>query len=220
MPSAGPGITRKQVARRSLLNRVVTNFINPKAATANHVVASVDPSGLSAGDALTLATAVSGKRLRFPRKITVVATDASGGSGGLSVTVTLTGQRFGEPVSEDVTVTCTDGSATTATSTKVFDQVTAATVKSVAGAAASDALTVGIDGTTLGLPYRIGRVEDVKFIGNVASGTEATPLAVSSTYVDVANSAIKGITVAATDNWEVQYDAAGADGLGRVGVEA
>jgi hypothetical protein len=208
------------VARRSLLNRVVVNFDNPKAATKDHIVASVDPSGVSAGGALTIAAAASGKRLRFPRLITLSLTDASGGGGGLSCTVTVTGHRFGVPVSEDITVTCTDGNETTATGTIVMDQVTAATLKSKTSAASGDALKVGIDGTVLGLPFRIAAVTSVKLICNTSSGTEAAPLAVSSTYVDVTNSAIKGITVAATDNWEIQFDADGADGLGREGVEA
>ena len=183
-------------------------------------MASVDPSGVSAGGALTLAAAVSGKRLRYPRLVTLSLTDASGGGGGLSATVTVTGQRFGEVKTADVTVTCTDGNETTATSTVMFDQITSATLKSKTSAASGDALKVGIDGTSLGLPQRISRVADVKFLGNVASGTEATPLAISTTTVDVANSAIKGITVAATDNYQVEFDAIGADGLGSLGVEA
>lgn len=220
MATTDVGVTQHDVARRSLLKRVQDRYPNPQAVTVAKIVASVDPSGVTVGADLTLAAAVDGFLLRFARFPTLVLTDASGGGGGLSVTVLVKGLRFGVPVDESITTTCTNGSATTVIGTKCMDEILSVAPIAITGAASGDALTVGISGGGFGLKRRINNVNDVKSIINVASGTEAAPVTISSTTVDVANSAIIGITLAATDNWTIDYWSLGDDGAGENGVEA
>lgn len=196
-----------QVYERSAFRMVREVIPNPRAVTVNYVVASVDPSTLSSGQALTLASTASGLMFRVARKVTLVLTDASGGGGGLSVTVEFAGHRFGKPITERVTVTCTSGSATTGTTTQVFDQITSVTVRTITGAASGDALTCGISGDGLGLSFPIDKVNDVLSIVKIVSGTEAAPIAISATSVDVANSAFNhgGTITAANDTFVVTY---------------
>ena len=217
-------INLHQVDEDSHLRTETETIANPRAATAALIVASVDPSTLTVGQSLTLAATASGVALRVARKITLVLTDASGGGGGLSVTVEINGHRFGKPISENVTTTCTSGAATTVASTQVFDQVTSVVVRDLTSAAATDALTVGIDGNALGLSKPIDQVNDVLAIYRLQSGAEQTPIAISATTVDVANSAyIHGSSIAATDIFIIRYRAGtkkDAPGAGRNGVYA
>lgn len=218
-------INLHQVDTDSHLRTETEVIPNPRATTANFVVASVDPSTLTSGQSLTLAAAVSGLALRVARKITMTLTDASGGAGGLSVTIQINGNRFGKPISENLTVTCTSGAATLGTSTLVYDQVTSVVARVLTTTGVGDALTVGIDGTTLGLSKPIDQVNDVLSIIKLVSGVEQTPIAISSTTVDVANSAIVhgGTITANTDIFIVRYRAAvnkDDPGLGRNGVYA
>ena len=218
-------ISLHQVDADSHLRTETENILNPRAATVAFVVASVDPSTLTSGQSLTLAAAVSGLALRVARKITMTLTDLSGGAGGLSVTVQINGHRFGKPISENLTVTCTSGAATPGTSTLVYDQVTSVVARVLTTTGAGDALTVGIDGTALGLSKPIDSVNDVLSIQKLVSGVEQTPIAISSTTVDVANSAIVhgGTITANTDIFVIRYRAAvnkDDPGAGRNGVYA
>lgn len=218
-------INLHQVDEDSHLRTETENILNPRATTVNLVVASVDPSTLTVGQALTLAATASGVAFRVARKVTLVLTDASGGGGGLSVTVEVFGHRFGKAINERVTTTCTSGAATTVATTQVFDQVTAVVVRDITSAAATDALTVGIDGTTLGLSKPIDKVNDVLSIQKLVSGVEQSPIAISASTVDVANSAIVpgGTITAANDIFVVRYRAAlnkDEPGAGRNGVYA
>ncbi len=214
------GISLPQVAKRSFLKRKREIFLKPEAANLTKVVASVDPSGVAIGAALTLQANVSGKKLRYARRATVSVTDASGGGGGLSCVVTVTGFRFGAPVSDTITATATSGSELTATGTQYFDQITGATLSNKVNAASGDALKVGQDGTSLGLEETIAAVTDVKSITKLAAGVEQAPIVPSNTTVDAVRSAIIGLTIAATDDYEVEYDRNGVDGIGPGGVEA
>lgn len=218
-------INLNQVDERSALRLVREVIPNPRAVTANFLVASVDPSGLTVGQTLTLQAAASGFLLRCARKPTLVLTDASGGGGGLSVTVEFFGHRFGKPISERVTTTCTSGAATTSTATLVFDQVTSIVVRTISGAASGDALTCGISGDGLGLAFPIDKVNDVLSIVKLVSGVEQAPTAISATSVDVANSAFNhgGTITAANDIFVVTYLKSvkfDAPGLGNNGVFA
>lgn len=214
MRAPGQGITIDQLSRRSLLRIRDVRYTNPEAAAKEKVVASLDPfDEATVGTALTLASAVSGKLLRMPRRVTVSVTDASYSAAvALSCSIVIVGYRAGVYQTEVVTATATSGSEVTATSTKYYDEVASATPSALTNTANGDALKVGIDGTSFGLPIRIRAVNSVKSIINISSGTEAAPVAISSTTVDADASAIKGITLAATDDWHVKAEFDGVDG--------
>lgn len=215
------GLTLTQAAKRGFMRRFRDIFLKPEAASVTKVVASVDPNGVAAGTALTLQTNVSLKKLRYARKVTLVITDNSfSAPTPLTVAVLLTGTRFGAVISETINAVSTSGAAFTATSTKVYDQILSAVLVSKANAAAADALSMGIDGTCLGLERPIGAVADVKSAFKLLAGVEQAPIALSSTTIDAANSALIGLTILATDDYEVEYDFGGADGIGPGGVEA
>lgn len=214
MAAVGPGLTLQQLAKDSLLRSQRDLYFAPIAASAANVVASVDPSGLTAGTALTLLTFASGILFRRARRPTMTLTDASGGAGGLSVSVKVKGFRWGVAVEEVLTVTCTDGVATAATCVNCYDQVESITPLILTSAASGDALTCGLDGTSFGLDRPIDNVADVQSLINVSTNTEAAATAVSATTVQAGaptggsvagGSYIKGITLAATDRWEVRY---------------
>lgn len=216
------GVNQKQLDAASLLRLETVVIPNPRATTVNLFVASVDPSTLTVGQTLTLAATGTGM-LRVGRKPTLVLTDASGGGGGLSVTVTFFGHRLGNPITETVSVTCTSGSATTGTSTKVFDQVTSVVVNAISTAATGDALTCGISGDGLGLPFTIDKVTDVVAFYKIVSGVEQSPIAISSTTIDIDNDSVNhgGTITAANDTFViVAKRGVGADVMGNNGVFA
>jgi hypothetical protein len=212
--SSGVGIDAGQLGERSLMRLERFNVVKPRAANTSLIVASVDPSGVAVGAALTIAFP---SKLRNARRITLSVDDDDGG-GGLSVTVVVTGMRFGVRIVEELTATATSGTILTVTSNKYFDQVTSAVLKSKTAADAGDAITMGIAGVGFGLPYPIDKVSDVLMIARNTSGTEGL-IAVSSSTVDVENSAIIGLTLAAADDYEVEFlRSRESDGFGRTGV--
>lgn len=224
------GIDLRLVAKDSLMRRKRDFYFGPEALSTTKIVNTVDPSGLSGnGAALTLQTNVSSLLLNHARRPTLTLTDASGGSGGLALTVRLVMARWGVQFQEDVTVTCTDGSATTSKFNNVCDEIISATlVGGFSTAAAGDALAVGIDGTSFGLDFPIDNIADVISIINNSTNTEASPTAISSTTVVAGapsggsfagGSYIKGLTLATTDRWTVQYlSSLRWDATGTVGV--
>lgn len=227
--STTAGMNLNQLAVDSLLRSQREMFFAPTAASTAAVVASLDPSSAATvGTAFTLLTLANGILLRRARRITMTLTDASGGAGGLSVSVVIKGARWGQYIQETLTVTCTDGSATTSTSANVYDEVTSITPSVLTSTGSGDALTCGLDGTSFGLDFPIDNVADVQSIINVSTNTEAAATAVSSTTVQAGapsggslagGSYIKGITLAATDRWEVRYLASRKfDGSGVIGV--
>ena len=212
--SSGVGIDAGQLGERSLMRLERFNVVKPRAANTSLIVASVDPSGVAVGASLTLAYV---GKLRNARRITLSVDDDDGG-GGLSVTVIVTGMRFGVRIVEELTATATSGTILTVTSTKYFDQVTSAVLKSKTAADSGDAITMGIAGVGFGLPYPIDKVTDVLMIARNNAGTEGQ-IAVSSSSVDVENSAIIGLTLAAADDYEVEFlRSRHVDGFGRTGV--
>jgi len=226
MTAVGPGPTLTQLGKDSLLRSRRDFFFAPTAASDAAVVASVDPATLTVGTALTLLTLANGILLRRARRITMTLNDDDAG-GGLSVTVKITGFRWGNPVEEVLTVTCADTNDTVGTSVNVYDQVSSI-VPLVITADSGDDLTCGLDGTSFGLDFPIDNVGDVQLLINTSSNTEAAATAVSSTVVvagaptngSVAGgSYIRGITLAATDRWEVRYlTSLKQDGSGTGGV--
>jgi hypothetical protein len=217
MPASGPGPTLPQLAKDSLLRSRRDFYFAPLAADDDLLVTTVDPSGIAVGGTLTLATPASGLLLRRARRLTMTLNDDDAG-GGLTVTVLIKGARWGLYQQEYLTVTCADTNDTTGTTVNYYDELTS--VEVVAKTADSgDDLTMGIDGTSFGLDYPIDAVEDVQSIINTSSDTEAAATAISSTTVDATYSAIKGITLAATDRWEVRYlTSLKKDGSGTTGV--
>lgn len=229
--SASGGIDTTQVGKNSLFRQHRDYYFAPIAAATGWAVASVDPSTMTAGTALTLVAgqAAAGIMLRRARKFKVTLTDASGGSGGLSVTFLLIGFRWGLQIQEYVTVTCVDGNATSVTTTNLYQEMLSCTpVAGLATAATGDAMTLDLDGTCFGLDYPIDNVVDVSQIWNVSTNTEqvgGSVTTVSATTVDAtpgpAGSFIKGITLATTDRWEVLYlSSKKRDGFGVGGVFA
>lgn len=193
-----------QVEPSSFLRRVRQHVFAPEAANTSKVVASVDPSTLTVGTAMTLQTAVSGKKLRFARFVTLSVDDDDGG-GGLSVTVQVTGVRFGQTVTESLTATAVSGTIVTVTGAQMFEQILSVVPRVISNADAGDAVLVGIDGTALGLDCPIKELNDVLSIINVSTNTEAAPVAVSTSSVNVAQSAIIGLTLATTDRYDFDY---------------
>jgi hypothetical protein len=210
----GRGTTLKDIANRSFLRLRSFDFIHPKAADDDLIVTTVDPSSKAVGSTFTLAVS----KLKYGRKVTMTLNDDDGG-GGLSLTVLLEGLRWGMKVSETLTATSTDTNDITVTSTNVYDEITRIQVTAVT-ADSGDDVTFGVDGTTLGLPFPVDRLEDVFQITESDNGTEQATTAISSTSFSVAQSAIIGLTIAATDVWHFEgliSDRDGSDGIGTLG---
>lgn len=206
------GLNFGQVGADSLLRSARDFYFAPIAATTNYLVTTVDPSTFTAGTTTLTLTTAGGLMFRRARRFTMTLNDDDV-AGGLTVTVRITGQRWGQPVSEMLTVTCTDTNDTTGTSVNVYDQITEIKVMAVTADAGDDCVC-GIDGTSFGLDFPIDNTADVQSIINVSTNTEAAATAVSSTTVQAGaatggsvygGSYIKGITLADTDRWEVRY---------------
>lgn len=211
--SSGVGMDATQLGERSLMRVERFNVIKPRAADDDLLVTTVDPSGVAAGAEFTLA--FNGK-LRQARRITMTINDDDGG-GGLSVTAVVTGHRFGVKITEELTATAADTNDLAVTTTKFFDQVTSIKMKAVT-ADSGDDVTFGIAGGGFGLPFPIDAITDVLMIARNNAGTEGQ-IAVSSSSVDVDNSAIIGLTLAAADDYEVEFlRSHERDGFGSNGV--
>jgi hypothetical protein len=213
MASSGVGVDATALAERSLLRLERFIVLKPRAANDALLVASVDPNGIAVGGAFTLA--YTGK-LRYARRITMTINDDDAG-GGLSVTAIVTGHRFGVKIVEELTATSADTNDLVATSVKYFDQVESIVLKAKT-ADAGDDVTFGISGAGFGLPYPIDKVADVLMIARNNAGTEAQ-IAVSASSVNVDEAAIIGLTLAAADDYEVEFIRSRFnDGFGTRGV--
>lgn len=216
--SATSGIGLAQLAKDSLLRSKRDFYFAPLAANDALIVASVDPNGVAVGGTFTLATPANGLLLRRARQVTMTINDDDAG-GGLSLTVRLTGHRQGVFQQEILTATSTDTNDTTVTSVKYYDEVTE--LKLLAKTAdAGDDVTFGIADSSFGLDFPISNVADVQLIMNISTATEQAAVAISSTTVDVAQSAVKALgTLATTDRWEIRYlSSLDKDGSGPEGV--
>lgn len=226
--STSAGMNLNQLAPDSLMRSRRDFYFAPIAASTNYLVTTVDPATFTAGTTTLTLTTAAGLMFRRARRVTMTLNDDDAG-GGLTVTLRITGQRWGQFITEMLTVTCTDTNDTTGTSANVYDQVTELKVMAVTADAGDDCI-VGIDGTSFGLDFPIDNTADVQAIFNTSTNTEAAATAVSSTTVvagaptsgSVAGgSYIKGITLADTDRWEVRYlvsrktDGSGTTGLWR-----
>lgn len=223
--ATSPGMNLTQLAVESLLRSQRDFFFAPTAAGDALLVASVDPSTLTVGDNFTILTLGNAKLLRRARRVTMTINDDDAG-GGLVVTARITGARWGLPVSEILTATSTNTNDLEALSKNVYDEITEIKLLNKT-ADTGDDVTFGLDGTSFGLDKPIDAITDVQLLINTSTNTEAAATAVSSTTVVVVatggtvagGSYIKGITLAATDRWEVRYLASRRfDGMGATGV--
>jgi hypothetical protein len=213
MASSGVGVDATALAERSLMRLERFNVVKPRAVNDALIVASVDPNGIAVGGAFTIAYV---GKLRQARRITMTINDDDAG-GGLLVTAIVTGHRFGVKIVEELTATSTDTNDLVATSVKYFDQVESITLKAKT-ADAGDDVTFGISGAGFGLPYPIDKVADVLMIARNNAGTEGQ-IAVSASSVNVDESAIIGLTLAAADDYEVEFlRSRFNDGFGTKGV--
>jgi hypothetical protein len=197
MVTTGPGIAQQNQARFSRLRMKKEVFL-PFAANTTYAVNNQSVAAAEPGLALTLTTA-GAAILPAPDFVTFGVTDASGTN--LSVTIELVGYRRGVLQRETLTAT---GTATSATSTKVYDQIESATITAIANEATNDTARLGIAGTRLGLWHGIEKVGDVKRILKRASAGTPTLTVVDADSVDLTNEAIK-ITAAAGDLYVVEY---------------
>lgn len=216
--SATSGISLNQLAKDSLLRSRRDFYFAPLAADDDLLVTTVDPNGVDVGDAFTLATPANGLLLRRARQVTMTINDDDSG-GGLSLTVRLTGHRQGVFQQEILTATSTDTNDTTVTSVKYYDEVTELLLLAKT-ADSGDEVTFGISASSFGLDFPISNVSDVQLIMNISTATEQAAVAISSTTVDVAQSAVKGLgNLATTDRWEIRYlSSLDKDGSGPEGV--
>jgi hypothetical protein len=213
MASSGVGVDASALGDRSLMRLERFVVLKPRAANDALLVASVDPNGIAVGGAFTLA--YTGK-LRYARRITMTINDDDAG-GGLSVTAIVTGHRFGVSIVEELTATSTDTNDLVKTTVKYFDEVTSVVLKAKT-ADAGDDVTFGISGAGFGLPYPIDKVADVLMIARNNAGTEGQ-IAVSASSVNVDEAAIIGLTLAAADDYEVEFlRSRFNDGFGTKGV--
>lgn len=131
----------------------------------NGLVASVDPSGLSAGDELTLVR----NWMPMPMSVYLTETDASGST--LLCTIEITGlDQFG--VRQVETLEGSAAGSSTTDGVKIFTYVEKIVLKRIAGAASSDAILVGWsvgNGTKWGLPVKI-RKSSTPGVANVSGG--------------------------------------------------
>lgn len=211
--SSGVGIDATSLAANSLMRVERFNVVKPRAASLVLLVTGVDPNGIAVGGSFTLA--YTGK-LRQARPVTMTINDDDAG-GGLAVRAIVTGHRFGVRIVEELSAVSTDTNNLTVSTVKYFDEVTSVILKSKT-ADAGDSVSFGISGAGFGLPFPIDAVTDVLMIARNNAGTEAQ-IAVSSTSVDVTNSAIIGLTLAAADDYEVEFKrSAERDGFKTNGV--
>lgn len=240
------GITAENFSPQSFA-RMENEFISPQlaadvdyfsAATAGGAQASFGIAAATAGTAVPLSQIATVAPLRRARLPTLTITDAAFAS-ALSVTVRITGRRFGRTVRQDITATSTNTTPVTVAGTHVLDEVTSVAITAISNAAASDTCSIGFDGTRVGLRKPIRTVKAVKYVeklvGGVltadssnASATAGAPGVVgsngtvragsalqSATYVKVTDasldvSALYGsVAIAATDTFIVYYRCGG-----------
>lgn len=210
--STTAGMSLTQLAVDSLLRSRICTYDAPIAATANYIVTTVDPSTKAVGSTFTLVTAANGLMFRKARRVTMTINDDDAG-GGLSLTVRLEGQRWGQYVTEILTATATDTNDTLVTSVNVYDEVTAITVLAVT-ADTGDDVVFGISKLSFGLDLPIDQVADVQSIINVITATEQAAVAPSSTSVVVVATGgsvaggsyiTQGTDLATTHHWTVRY---------------
>ncbi|MBL0320571.1 MAG: hypothetical protein IPP74_14945 [Alphaproteobacteria bacterium] len=207
------------------LHREIILF--PTASSATEVVASADISASVAGDALTIAKTAP---FLYPRKLLFTRTDASGSN--LAISVLVVGKRFGRTISETLTI-ASGSSAQTVKSTKIYDEVTSATIISIANNAASDTCSLGTDTLWLGLQKPIKSYKSVRHI-TIISAIPTTPDAtVSKVQADLSSSLVVGgldsaidvgtlfsTTIAITQGFVIDYFQDGEpDFIRRLGVK-
>lgn len=207
------------------------------AATAGGAQGNFNCSASAAGTAVFLSAIATAAPLGTARLPTLTITDNAFAS-ALAVTVRIVGRRFGRTVVQSITATSVDTSATTVAGTTVLDEVVSVTITSIANNTTSDILSIGFDGTTVGLRRPIKSVRSVKFLEKRVSGApdanagatagaagaiattgsiRAGSVIQTSTFVKVAGSAVvvsalyNNVAIETTDTYTIDYL---ADGVG------
>jgi hypothetical protein len=213
------------------------------AATAGGAQGNQSISAATAGTACFLSAIATAAPVRYGRLPTLSITDASFGS-ALVVTVRIIGRRFGKRVVQDITATSTDTSIKTVAGTIVIDEITSASITAISNNTTSDILSLGFDGTRIGLRVPFQSVKSVKFMEKIVSGTpdanagatagaagaiattgslRAGSVLQASTVVFPADGSVNvavlynNVAIAATDRFIIEYVAGGLDEFERTG---
>lgn len=207
------GISFNNVDKSSFLGLKRDFIIHPLAASNTYFVNAADISAVSAGSVLTL-TAAAAKPLFDARLPTVTSVDSSGTN--LSITVRITGRRFGVQFYQDVTATGTGGGETVK-ATHLMDEITSVKVIAVANNAASDTCSVGFDDSWIGLSCPIRKITDLRMAirdnnGTLDSGALfATSFTAARVKLPSSGIDLKSLftTIAANNIYMIEYEAAG-----------
>lgn len=212
-------------------------------ASAGGAQGSQSIAAAAVGTAAFLSAIATAAPVRYGRLPTLTITDAAFAS-ALSVTVRIVGRRFGRQVVQSITATSSSITPVTVAGTSVIDEIVSAAITAISNNAASDTMSLGFDGTRLGLMAPIKSVKSVKFLEKLVSGApdanagatagaagaiattgsiRAGSVIQSSTYVKVSDASIdvaalfNNVAIAATDRFIVEYLADGADEFLAVG---
>lgn len=218
------GLSHKNMDPQGFMALVREDILLPIAADTNYfssatdggAQAAVNISASVAGDVVNLSA--TGKRpLFYGRLPTITTVEASGTA--LAVTVRLTCKRFGRMFYQDIAALTGVGSQTVKGS-RLVDEVTAMTILSISGNAASDTLAVGFDDSWLGLRAPFKSNASIKMVYKIAAGTPdangpkmssdvtaAMVKANKDSGIDV-NTLFSG-AIAVTDRYLVEYIADG-----------
>lgn len=211
------GIGLKNLDQNGLLIHEKETILCPRASSATLFLNAMDISASVNGATITIASTVP---LPVPRKILMTRTDASGSN--LAVTVNIVGRRFGRRVTENLTIASGSG-AQTVTSANVYDEITSATIASIANNAASDTLSLGTDTLWVGLHKPIKSYKSIRLV-QIITSIDSSPVATAAakTQADLSTTLVLGglnsaidvgtlfsTTLAATQAFVIEYAADG-----------
>lgn len=213
------GISHQNLDPQSFLALMREQILLPIALDANYFSSAT--SGGAQGN-FSLTSAVAGtpvflsleaaKPLYYARRPQITMTDASGSD--LRVAVRIVGKRFGRTVVQDIDAGAVSGTAVVGS--RVIDEITSITIKSITSPAASDVLVVGFDDSWLGLQYPIKSKNDINMVYKIANGTPdatgpKTKADITAAMVNTLDAAIDVKTlfgstaIAVTDRYLIEY---------------
>ncbi len=205
--SATGGINIPTLGSDSLLRAFRDFFMEPLINVVTLFFAATDPFGIVLGTVIPNLTPVMLKRAR--RLVFAVQNIQAT---PITVTISVTGQRWGEFRQEYMKLVVPAATTLQLISQGVFDQIEAngiTLVESVGVTGAGNGMILGLDDTSFGLDKPIDNIQNVQAIYFSIVNTEQPPIAVSATTVDASpgpgGSFIKGLTLAANQNYDVRY---------------